>query len=287
MRKFFKALSAALVAGFCGGYVAYAETIPGWDEPFNIELYYSPTEISWEDSPSPFALKDLAAQGGNVVDYTRLIKSVLFADNFNQMVANTTNKSQIAEMNSTPFDNKVFAETADALKVVDESRKNTIKNLDIQQVESVLKQDGGDEFENFNPDLSNAEKFLLLDSNYKNYVKGAAVAAQDTDTIMEVADKVLNHTNIAQGDLQVQQARNELLALLAAELARKNALDANFEQMQALYQAAEYDENVRSAYIDSITKFDVVDPYDTENYKMLEDETGYQKPKPVGMPDFK
>ena len=245
MKKFLKALVAALGLGFCGGYVAYAETIPGWDEPFNIDAYYSPTEISWEDStPSPFALRDLAAQGGNVVDYTRLIKSVLFADNFNQMVANATNKSQIAEMNSTPFDDKVFAETADALKVVDESRKNTIKNLDIQQVESVLKQDGGDEFENFNPDLSNAEKFLLLDSSYKKYVEGTSVAVQDTEKIMEAADTILNHSNIAQGDLQIQQARNELLALLAAELARKNALDANFEQ-QALYQAAEYDENVR------------------------------------------
>ena len=287
MKKFLKVLGVALVTGFCSGYVAYAETIPGWDEPFNIELYYSPTEISWEDSPSPFALGDLAAQGGNVIDYTRLIKSVLFADNFNQMLTNATNKSQIAEMNSKPFDKKVFDETADALKVVDESRKNTIKNLDIQQVESVLKQGGGDEFENFNPDLSNAEKFLLLDSSYKNYVKGAAVAAQDTDTIMEVADKVLNHTNIAQGDLQVQQARNELLTLLAHELARKNALDANIAQMQALNQAAEYDEKVRSAYVDSITKMNVQDPYDTENYKLLEGETGYQKPKPVGMPDFK
>ena len=277
MKKFLKALVAALGLGFCGGYVAYAETIPGWDEPFNIELYYSPTEISWEDSPSPFALRDLVAQGGNVVDYTRLIKSVLFADNFNQMVANTTNKSQIAEMNSTPFDDKIFAETADALKVVDESRKNTIKNLDIQQVESVLKQSGGDEFENFNPDLSNAEKFLLLDSSYKNYVEGASMAAQDTEKVMEVADTILNHSNIAQGDLQIQQARNELLTLLAHELARKNALEANMAQMQALNQAAEYDENVRSAYVDSITKFDVVDPYDTENYKMLEDETGYKK----------
>jgi len=287
MKKFFKALGAALALGFCGGYVAYAETIPGWDEPFNIELYYSPTEISWEDSPSAFTIRDLAAKGGNVIDYTRLIKSVLFADNFNQQLANTTNKSQIAEMNSTPFDSEVFAETAEALKTVSDSRKNTTKNLDIQQVEQVLRQGDDGEFENFNPDLNNAEKFLLLDSSYKNYVEGASVAAQDTEKIMEAADKVLNHTNIAQGDLQVQQARNELLALLANELARKNALEANMAQMQALYQAAEYDDKVRSAYFDSITKFDVADPYDSGNYELLESESGYKKPQPVGMPDFK
>ena len=108
-------------------------------------------------------------------------------------------------------------------------------------------------------------------------MEGASMAAQDTEKVMEVADTILNQSNIAQGDLQIQQARNELLTLLAHELARKNALEANMAQMQALNQAAEYDENVRSAYVDSITKFDVVDPYDTENYKMLEDETGYKK----------
>ena len=57
--------------------------------------------------------------------------------------------------------------------------------------------------------------------------------------------------------------------------------------MQAVYQANEYDENVESAYIDSITKMDIADPYDEVNYKMLKEEYGYEKPKAVGMPDFK
>ena len=83
------------------------------------------------------------------------------------------------------------------------------------------------------------------------------------------------------------QTQNELKTLFAYELARKNALDANFEQMQALYQMSEYDKNVESAYIDSITKFDVADPYDAENYKLLREEYDYKKPEPVGMPDFK
>ena len=59
------------------------------------------------------------------------------------------------------------------------------------------------------------------------------------------------------------------------------------DQMQALYQAAEYDEFVRSAYLDSVTKFDVANPYDTENYQLLQEQHGYTKPALVGMPDFK
>ena len=83
------------------------------------------------------------------------------------------------------------------------------------------------------------------------------------------------------------QAQNELKTLLAYELARQNALDSNFAQLQAVNQAAEYDSTVESAYIDSITKFDVIDPYDGVNFQLLKEEFDYEKPKPLGMPDFK
>lgn len=53
--------------------IGYAQIVPGWNEPFDIYLYYSLTEISWADSPSPYALKDLASNGGNVYDYTHHI----------------------------------------------------------------------------------------------------------------------------------------------------------------------------------------------------------------------
>ena len=50
------------------------------------------------------------------------------------------------------------------------------------------------------------------------------------------------------------------MILFVAEI----ALDLNLSQLQAVNQANEYDENVESAYIDSITKIDVIDPYDDE-----------------------
>ncbi|MBQ3452297.1 MAG: hypothetical protein IJG32_08525, partial [Selenomonadaceae bacterium] len=84
VKKKFAAVLGVLSMGFIGGYglVVYAHTIPGIDEPYNPEAYYSLTEISWADSPSPYALEDLASNGGSVFDYTRYIKSVLFADKF-------------------------------------------------------------------------------------------------------------------------------------------------------------------------------------------------------------
>ena len=287
MKKFF-AMILTISLGFCSGYIAYAETIPGWDEPYDITNYYSLTTISIPDStPSPFAMMDLESQCGNVYDYTRHIKSILFAERFNNILEVTTEKTKNAEINGKSFDEEIFKETANALEILRQSNEKISKQMDLEKMESILNQGDADEFENFNPNFNHEEKFLWLNQQYQNFAEGANQEISNFENVMSVADKILNHSNLAQGDLQIQQARNELLTLLAHELAEKNSLDANFEQMQALYQSAEYDKNVESAYIDSITKFNVADPYDKKNYRLLQQECDYKKPAPVGMPDFK
>lgn len=278
----------AISLGFCSGYIAYAKTIPGWDEPYDITNYYSLTTISIPDStPSPFAMMDLESQGGNVYDYTRHIKSILFAERFNNILEVTTEKTQNAEINGKSFDEEIFKETADALEILRQGNEKISKQIDLEKMESILNQGDADEFENFNPEVNHTEKFAWIDQQYKNFAEGANQEISDFESVMSIADKILNHSNLAQGDLQIQQARNELLTLLAHELARKNSLDANFEQMQALFQSVEYDQNVESAYIDFIANFNVADPYDKENYRLLQQEYDYKKPAPVGMPDFK
>ena len=287
MKKMLTVLGATLTFGFFSGYIAYAHTVPGWDEPYDIDAYYSLTNISWADSPSPYAMEDLASNGGNVYDYTRHLKSILFEDKFKNILEVATNKRLNDEINTTPFDEEIFDETLEALQILKQGTEKVSKQIDSQEIEKNLKQGDGDEWENFNPDFNHEEKFLWLNQQYKNFAEGANEEVNELENVFESADKILKHTNMAEGNLQIQQARNELLTLLAYELARKNALDANFEQMQALYQMTEYDKNVESAYIDSITKFNVADPYDAENYKLLGEEYDYKKPESVGMPDFK
>ena len=287
MKKMLTVLGATLTFGFFSGYIAYAQTVPGWDEPYDIDAYYSLTNISWADSPSPYALEDLASNGGNVYDYSRHLKSILFEDKFKNILEVATNKRLNDEINTKPFDEEIFEETLDALQILNKGTEKVSKQIDSQEIEKNLKQGDGEEWENFNPDFNHEEKFLWLNQQYKNFAEGANEEVNELENVFESADKILKHTKVAEGNLQIQQARNELLTLLAYELARKNALEANFEQMQALYQMTEYDKNVESAYIDSITKFNVADPYDAENYKLLGEEYDYKKPEPVGMPDFK
>lgn len=285
-KKFSLILGLGIVCG-CS-LIAYAHTVPGWDEPYDIDLYYSLTEISWADSPSPYALKDLASNGGDVYDYTRHLKSIIFGEKFAKTAETSKSKTENEQINSTPFSEEIFSETAEALKVIGLGTEKIAKKAAIDESNPYLRQGNSDDWESYDQNsYSREEKYKWLSATYRDFANGAKTELDETEKSMSAAKKIFNHTNLAEGNLQAYQAQNELKTLLAYELARQNALDSNFAQMQTLYQAAEYDENVESAYIDSITKFDVADPYDKVNYKMLNEEYGYEKPKMPSMPDFK
>jgi hypothetical protein len=69
------------------GTVSEAYSIPGVDRPYDPANYYSKDSISYADStPSFFALREIMQ--GNVYDYTRHIKSILFGDKFEGWLAN-------------------------------------------------------------------------------------------------------------------------------------------------------------------------------------------------------
>ena len=279
-------LSMGFISGF--GLIAYAHTIPGIDEPYNPEAYYSLTEISWADSPSPYALKDLASNGGSVFDYTRYIKSVLFGDKFEKLAETDADKTKNDEINSTPFSEEIFAETTAALKVIGIGTEKVARTATIDETNPYLRQGNDDHWDSYDQNIySRQDKYKWLDDTYKKFTDGAKSEIIETEKTIEAVKKIFEHTNAAEGHLQMYQAQNELKTLLAYELARQNALDANLAQLQAVNQANEYDETVESAYIDSITKFDVIDPYDGVNFQLLNEEFDYEKPKPSGMPDFR
>lgn len=286
-----KKIAAVLGLGLFSGYslVAYAYSIPGVTEPYDPPAYYSLTEISWRDSrPSIFALRDLAANLGNVYDYTRHIKSILFGEKFEKTAETAESKSKNEELNTTSFPEEIFEETEDALKIINLTTEKITKTADISETNTYLRQGNADDWESYNPNSYKwEEKYKWLSNTYRSFADGSKSEIEETEKTIEAAKNIFNHTNTAEGELQMYQAQNELKTLLAYELARQNAIDSNLAQLQAVYQAAEYDKNVESAYIDSITKMDVADPYDEVNYKMLSEEYGYEKAKAMGMPDFK
>lgn len=288
-KKFGKALSLTAL-GIFGGYslVAHAYVIPGWNVPYDPAAYYSPTLISWADSPSAFALKDLARNLGNVYDYTRHVKSVLFGDKFEKMAETNASETENDEINATPFSESTFLEISEALEIIGAGTEKVAKTVALDETNPYLQQGNSDDWESYNvSDSERQAKYRWLDGTYRDFAEKSREALSETDVAIMAARKIMEHTNQAEGDLQLFQAQNELKTLLAYELVRQNVLDVNFAQIQAVYHANEYDENVAAAYVDSITKMDVTDPYDEVTYKMLAEEYGYEKPAPAGMPDFK
>ena len=166
--------------------------------------------------------------------------------------------------------------------------ENLTRTATIDETNPYLRQGNDDDWESYSQDAySKQEKYQWLDSTYKNFAEGAKAEIAEMEKSMAAAKKIFAHTDVAQGHLQMYQAQNELRTLLAYELARANALDADFAQLQAVNQGGEYDSNVESAYVDSITKFDVIDPYDAVNFQLLKEEYSYEKPEMSGMPDFR
>ncbi|MBR3050377.1 MAG: hypothetical protein IKG61_02865 [Selenomonadaceae bacterium] len=216
------------------------------------------------------------------------IKSILFGDKFEKIAETDADKTKNDEINSTPFAEEIFAETSVALKVIGIGTEKIARTVTIDETNPYLRQGNDDHWDSYDQNAySRQEKYKWLDDTYKNFTDGAKAEIIETEKTIEAAKKIFNHTNAAEGHLQMYQAQNELKTLLVYELARQNSLDSNFAQLQAVNQANEYDENVESAYIDSITKFDVIDPYDGVNFQLLKEEFDYEKPKPSGMPDFR
>ena len=267
--------------------IVSARVIPGVDRPYNPVAYYSLTEISWADSPSTFALRDLASSGGNVYDYTRHIKSILFGDNFKDILSVAMSMTQNDTINTTPFSTEVFAETDSSLSLLRQGTEDIGQQIDISESNPYLRQGDNDEWEAYNENgYDRQQKQIWLNRSYLQVAEGSRQELAGMEEALNAANTVLAHTNQAQGELQLIQAQNELKAILVYEFARQNALEANIAQLNAARQANEYDETAESAFLDALTRMDVADPYDSKSYALAKETDGYERPEAPGMPDF-
>jgi len=191
------------------------------------------------------------------------------------------------EINSKPFDPSVFAETRQELEKVRQGTEKISTKIDIGESNATLRQDIPDDWEGYeNTAYDKSAKQIWLDQTYRNVAEKAKLSLDEMETSINAANTILAHTNQAEGEMQLLQAQNELKALLAYELARRNALDANMANMQAAFHADNYDESIEAAYKLYMTDMQVSDPYDEKTEKWLKDKYGYTRPEPRGMPDF-
>ena len=273
---------AMLIGGI--GVTSAWHHIPGVTRPYDPPNYYSLTSISWADSaPSPFALRDLAAQGGRVYDYTREIKSVLFGKDFRSIIAVLTEKLGIDIIDHRPL----AAEIRDhGLVIVNEQQQHA---HEIYQMEAWKRMEESPLFHRFDESAAQhdaprdlpAQRRLLADS-YTAYAKGAQLAVSDhaqSDAAMRQLLAALEH---AQGEQELRQIAAQIEALSAAEAAKRTALLAALTELKATVQREKTDAALEHQRRVERAKVVVADPFDKEAVQA----SGYERSKPLGFVPF-
>ena len=280
------ALMAGAVAAILAGGVrsSFAWDIPGIDEPYDPPNYYSLTSISWPDSaPSPFALRDLADQGGAVYDYTREMKSILFGDNFKSIIGALMEKLGIDIINHKPLAADILDH---GIVIVGENQRRVDE---IYRMEAWKRMEETPLFHHFDESEQHhdaprelAAQRRLLSDTYSAYAEGAQLAISDhaeSDALMQKLLKALEH---AQGEKEIRQIAAQIEALSAAEDAKRTALLAALTELKATKQREETDRAMEHQRQVERAKVIVADPFDKEAVKA----SGYERRKPLGFVPF-
>lgn len=276
--KIFLASAAFISTGLC---VAFAYAIPGIDKPFNPGAYYDPYAIDYEDSPSVFTLKDLAGSGYQVKDVPRKEKSVLFSDDFASVAEIFTSKTlhqildQAGLLSAAQND---FAEKAASISDATNhlSISTDISAADKQSLFMTMNCDPAKTYDE-------TAQAKYLENLYKEGLDAANQNISDTNTRMEAIHSVLQNSALAPGEVAARQADEEATDMYGRELARHNALLANYNAIEAAHAQKEEDKNIKETIHNQKTLTMIIsDPYHpTSNESKL-----YTRPDPPGFYDF-
>lgn len=265
-----------------GGMAAFARhhIVPGVDRPFDPANYWTHDTISWPDSaPSPYTLKDIANNGGQIIDYQNLpqntIKDVKAVAEFTQRLKELVTKIQdLAKLGGDPLDSvgRLFAATHDDSSIVEQAEKSALHLAD-----------GGDHSSAQVLAKGLRDKYTYLDEAYRSaysYAKAESGAfSARADVLREAAARI----ETVEGRLAAAQSQAEIGAVTAAGAQARNRLIAQRNALLALHGRAVNDEIVRAeTVIRTKLNMKFADPYHYNSY----DRAIYEKPKGNTMPNF-
>lgn len=329
MRKKIAALTCVAVMGFSFGVmsVTFAEIIPGVDEPFDPTAYYSPTAISWADSaPSPFALRDLASNGGQVYDYTRHIKSILFGDTFEKILGVEGDKTKLEKKNTDNWSehsiSSTISRTLSILKgmggehrdksgnvigssddwasgSVNDNNKKVLERLGKNHMDNVTSYDlstqagglfwgvdMGDEGMG-RTKTSEAEQVAWIRKAYNEIGESSRNIAADQQQILAANEYALSLSSEAEGKVQAMIADTMARTVHTQALVDRSELYNKLLQMESIDWMEKIDEEQHANDIKESFSYHVANPSDENAYKYAKENYGIEKIQGHGMPDFK
>ena len=269
--------------GGIGAYkVGFAHVVPGVDEPYDPANYYSMTSISYADSaPSPFALKDLARQGGNVYDYARHMKAIMATQNMESWLSTAMERFGITVKNINPLNNSILTTVQRNLASLNSdanSRSLGERTMDFWK-SRIFRNDEGYEDENtFKAQeqyQAAAEIYKIYGDNAKGFIDTASSEQANIAAIVEAG-------NNAEGEMQADQAKADAMAMVEAETVRRNTLLGNLASIKAVEGKIKQNEDLAFRRQVQAAQISIEDPY----HRTARSEKLYEKSEPKGFMRF-
>ena len=269
--------------GGIGAYkVGFAHVVPGVDEPYDPANYYSMTSISYADSaPSPFALKDLARQGGNVYDYARHMKAIMATQNMESWLSTAMERFGITVKNINPLNNSILTTVQRNLASLNSdtnSRSLGERTMDFWK-SRIFRNDEGYEDENT---FKAQEQYQAAAEIYKIYGENAKgfidTASSEQANIAAIVEAGYN----AEGEMQADQAKADAMAMVEAETVRRNKLLGNLASIKAVEGKIRQNEDLAFRRQVQAAQISIEDPY----HRTARSEKLYEKSEPKGFMRF-
>ncbi len=280
----FGLIGSLLGGSLLGGSCAYAKIIPGWDRPYDPGNYYSETSISWADTNNPsYFYRDLGWNGGNVLDVTRVAKSVLATANEVAHLEALQNYVRNKEINLSPLERNELNRVQSAVKTIGENTKalaqaETIKDWDEQDLFRTA-ETVADPRRTFDE----SKQLEWMADFYRKITETARENLQDAPLRLSVLQESLENASHAEGEVKALESNTEAEALYDAEILRKNTLLTNYASLQNARALYENDAELRGAEL-AKQRFTMrlADPYEPAQT----DEENYERPKGNGFIRF-
>jgi len=252
------------------------------DEPYDPANYYSMTSISYADSaPSPFALKDLARQGGNVYDYARHMKAIMATQNMESWLSTAMERFGITVKNINPLNNSILTTVQRNLASLNSdanSRSLGERTMDFWK-SRIFRNDEGYEDENtFKAQeqyQAAAEIYKIYGDNAKGFIDTASSEQANIAAIVEAGYN-------AEGEMQADQAKADAMAMVEAETVRRNKLLGNLASIKAVEGKIRQNEDLAFRRQVQAAQISIEDPY----HRTARSEKLYEKSEPKGFMRF-
>ena len=269
--------------GGIGAYkVGFAHVVPGVDEPYDPANYYSMTSISYADSaPSPFALKDLARQGGNVYDYARHMKAIMATQNMESWLSTAMERFGITVKNMNPLDNSILTTVQRNIASLNADTNSSSlgeRTMDFWKSRIFRNDEGYEDERNFRAQdqyQAAAEIYKIYGDNAKGFIDTASSEQANIAAIVEAG-------NNAEGEMQADQAKADAMAMVEAETVRRNKLLGNLASIKAVEGKIRQNEDLAFRRQVQAAQISIEDPY----HRTARSEKLYEKSEPKGFMRF-